>query len=71
MLQVVTTEVVSGLALLAAAIAFGRWLFIHARRYPNSPLTNSGMLADLICVGELFLLVIGLMLLFKALLTIT
>ena len=58
-------ELLIGLSLLAAAFLIGRWLLSIARRRPHSLLFNEGMIADMICVGEVILIVSGFMMLVR------
>lgn len=61
-----SADLASGLALLAVAFAVGRWLMLLARRNPRNPLVNEGVLADMVCVGEVALLVGGIGLLIRS-----
>lgn len=62
MLTIALSEIAWGAAMLATAMFFGQWLFRLSRRAPSSVLVNNSLLADFICVGEVMLLVLGLML---------
>ncbi len=70
MLWLNLNELVAGAALIAVAVLFGRLLYRTARRNPNSILVNAGLVADLLCVFEVSLIVLGPMLLLHALLDI-
>ncbi len=63
-------ELVAGAAVIVVAMVFGRLLYQTARRNPNSILVNTGLVADMLCVVEVFLIVLGPMLLLNALLDI-
>lgn len=59
------SEFLSGSGMLAAAVMGGFWLKGLSRRQPESILVNEGILADMVCVGEVMLLVVGAMLLVR------
>ncbi len=59
-------ELLSGLALIAVAILAGYWLIGLSRKRPNSILVGEGMIADMVCVGEVAMLVGGAMLSIRA-----
>ena len=52
-------DLLAGLALIGAALLTGRWLIGLARRRPRSMLVNEGIIADIVCVGEVVLLIGG------------
>jgi len=58
-------ELLIGLSLFAAAFLIGRWLLSLARRRPHSLLVNEGVIADMVCVGEVILIVSGVMMLVR------
>ncbi len=59
-------EFLAGLALISAALLSGYWLLGLSRRRPHSMLVNEGVVADMVCVGEVALLVGGVGLLIRA-----
>lgn len=59
------SELFSGLAMLGAAVTGGFWLKGLSRRSPQSILVDAGVLADMVCVGEVMLLVLGGMMLVR------
>lgn len=69
MLPLIAEQVALGLAMIVGAVIFGHWLYVKGRREPDSVLVNTSVLADLICVVEVTLVVVGPMLLLRALLT--
>jgi len=50
---------------IVAAVLLGRLLYRTARRNPDSILVHNGMLADMLCVAEVILVVMGPMLLVR------
>ena len=58
-------ELLTGLGMLASAILGGYWLIGLSRRRPDSLLVNEGVVADIVCVGEVILLVAGVMLMVR------
>ena len=60
-------ELAAGAATIVVAVIFGRALYRISRRNSDSVLVHEGMLGDMICVVEVMLVVIGPLLLIRAL----
>lgn len=63
-------ELLMGLALFATAFIIARGLISLARRRPRSLLVNESVIADMVCVGEVVLIVGGIMMLSHGLMTL-
>lgn len=59
-------QLAAGAAAIVAAVLLGRMLYQTARRNPDSVLVHTGMLADMLCVVEVMLVVLGPMILIRA-----
>jgi len=68
MLPLIAEQLALGLAMIVSAFFFGQWLYAKGRRDPESVLVNASLLADFVCVFEVILIVLGTMLLLRAVL---
>jgi len=57
-------ELAASAAIIVSAVLLGRLLYVTARHNPGSMLVRTGMLADMLCVVEVILVVLGPMMLF-------